>query len=74
MIQLSFDFQLLPLASIAKPIKPKVKGATPAGIKMTLQIAGEMVTAIIPDWMIFRDLAFIKNWVSLQQKIKGCEA
>ncbi len=74
MIQLSFDFELLPLANIARKVKPVVTGSTQAGIKMTLQIAGEMVTAIIPDWMIGRDLGFIKNRVSLRQKITGCAA
>lgn len=74
MIQFSFDFHLLPLARMTKKIKPMVQGSTATGIKMILQIAGKRVTAIIPDWMVFRDLTFIKNWVSLRQKIAGCES
>ena len=63
MKQLSFEFVLVPLAKVAEKIKTRVTGATLAGIELSINLGGKLVSAIVPDWVVCRGDNFIRGWI-----------
>lgn len=60
MMQLSFDFVLVPLV---RHVRTKIEAATGHGFKVTLNIGNRIVTALVPDWVIGKGTSFIRGWL-----------
>ena len=60
MMQLSFDFVLVPLV---RHVRTKIEAVVGNQFLMTLSISGEMVTAFVPDWVVGKGTSFIRGWL-----------
>ena len=53
MMQLCFDFVLV---SLVRVVKTRVQ-------KATTHLDGQLVTAVVPDWVVGRGVSFLRGWL-----------
>ncbi|MCW7552156.1 hypothetical protein NX722_05745 [Endozoicomonas gorgoniicola] len=60
MIQLAFDFVLVPLVRV---VRPRIVADACNGFHITLTINNQIVTALVPDWVIGKGTSFVRGWL-----------
>ena len=60
MIQLAFDFVLVPLI---REVRTRIESVVGNEFLMTLNIGSRIVTALVPDWVVGKGTSFIRGWL-----------